>query len=207
VDTLHSDDATISAEALLSEVAALPARDSSPAVLLKGLHYTHEAMIDLIIANPGIHQNTLARTFGYTASWISTVMATDSFQSALAARREQVVDPLLRATLEEQARGLYLRSMEIIREKLNADAENVSDNLAMAVYKESGKLLGYGARPPTPIEHESVNEQLVKHADNLVNLLRHKRREAETIDVEAPSENSSENGQLLPPPSGALETG
>lgn len=191
----------------MGEVHAIAEARGTSAALSRGLHYSHEAMIDLIIANPGIHQNTLARTFGYSASWISTVMATDSFQSMLAARREEIIDPILKSTLEEQARGLYLRSMEVLREKMNADAENIPDNLALALFKESGKLLGYGARPPEPVDRDTVAEQLVKHADNLVGLLRSKRREAETIDVETSDAHSSEDRESLPPPSGTLAAG
>jgi hypothetical protein len=111
-------------------------------------------------------------------------MATDSFQAALAARREEIVDPVVRATAEEQCRGLYMRSLEILREKMAADAENIPDNLALSVFRDSGKLLGYGARPPEPPPtRETVAESLVKHADNLVALLRKERRTAAEGDV------------------------
>lgn len=172
MDTAPSD--------FLAEIQHLP---DAPQALVRGINYSHSAMIDAIISNPGIHQNALARMFGYSPSWISTVMATDAFQVALAKRREEIVDPVMRATAEEQCRGLFLRSLEILREKLAADTENVPDNLALSVFRDSGKLLGYGARPPEP-PTESVNESLVKHADNLVTLLRRERKiaEGETID-------------------------
>jgi hypothetical protein len=188
-------------EHLLSEAENLPAVERP--ILVRGLNYSHEAMVDAIIANPGIHQNALARMFGYTPSWISTVLATDAFQAQLAARREEIVDPVLRATAEEQTRGLYLRSLEILREKMSADSENVSDNLALAVFRDSGKLLGYGARPPEPPSRETVAEGLIRHADNLVSLLRQKKAEVFNHDN---GTNGCTDGELLPPSSGKLET-
>jgi hypothetical protein len=121
-------------------------------------------------------------------------MATDAFQAALAARREEIVDPVMRASAEEQTRGLYLRSLEILREKLAADSDHVADNLALNVFRDSGKLLGYGARPPELTQpRETVAESLVKHADNLVALLRKERKVAEgdVIDGQITGEGQS----------------
>lgn len=173
------------ADQLFSELAALPSPPAGGQVLKRGVNYSHAAMIDLIISRPGISQNEIALYFGYTASWISTIMASDSFQTALAARREQIIDPLLKATLEEQARGLYLRSMEILRQKLNVDAANVPDQLALQTFAQSARALGYGARPPAPPPSDDLSAALVKHADNLTNLLRRERRRVaeEIIDV------------------------
>lgn len=195
------DTALASAQALLEQAVRLP---DEPAVIQR-LNYSHDAMIDMIIANPGVHQNTIARLLGYTPSWVSTIMATDAFQVKLAQRREEIVDPVLKATMEEQARGLFLRSMEILREKLNVDSANVPDRLAMDVYKESGKLLGYGARPPEPPSAESVSEALVRHADNLVDLLRRKKIEVFDAETEESSNaNSSPNEALCPSPRGGF---
>jgi type II secretory pathway component PulC len=177
-----SDGDSSFADALLEEVKALP---SEPQPLVRGLNYSHDQMIDLIVANPGIHQNAIARVMGYSASWVSTIMATDAFQAKLAERREEIVDPVLKATMEEQARGLFLRSMEILREKLAGDSDTVPDQLALQTFRDSAKVLGYGARPPEPPSKESVAESLVKHADNLVALLRKERKiaEGDVIDV------------------------
>lgn len=105
--------------------------------------YSHEAMADIILANPAISQNELAAYFGYSAGWISTIITSDAFQSYLATRKEQVIDPVLRGAIEESFRGLVIRSIEILRHKLNAD---VDGGFALEVMKHSAKALGYGAR-------------------------------------------------------------
>lgn len=107
------------------------------------VNYTHEALADLILANPAVTQNELAGHFGYTAGWVSQVIASDSFQSFLAERKDKIIDPLLRGAIEESMKGLVLQSMARLREKLDA---NPSDQLALEVLKNSSRALGYGAR-------------------------------------------------------------
>ena len=68
---------------------------------LMRVHYSHEAMIDIIIAEPNITQGELAARFNRSQGWISIVMGSDAFQAALAKRRDDLLDPFLIATLEE----------------------------------------------------------------------------------------------------------
>jgi hypothetical protein len=141
------------------------------------LHYTHEAMIDEIIRNPAISNDDLAEMFGYTPSWISTVQCGELFQSKLAARREEIVDPELRQSVKVQFAGLLSRSMEILRHKLNARPEAVPDQLALQVAKMSGQALGYGNKE----QRVSVSETHIHLAElggNLVDLLRQRKAEA-----------------------------
>lgn len=110
--------------------------------------YTHAAMVDRILENPTISQNELAAMFGVTPGWISQIISSDSFQTYLHDRKEQIVDPMLRGAIEESFRGLVLQSMQRLREKLEA---NPSDNLVLEVFKNSTRALGYGARPSVEV--------------------------------------------------------
>lgn len=110
---------------------------------LQSLRYTHEAMIDVILANPSIQQNELATTFDRSVPWISRIIGSDSFQAALAKRREEVTDPFLIATVEERMRGLAFQSLDIITEKLEK-SKNV--DLALKGLDIAAKSLGFGAR-------------------------------------------------------------
>ena len=121
--------------------------DESKGQLVNGIAkpgYSHEAMIDLILANPSVDQNELAAYFGYSPSWISTVITSDSFQAALGEKRERIIDPILRGAIEESFKGLVMRSIEIVRKKLDGD---VPLQAALEVLKTSSKALGYGAKP------------------------------------------------------------
>lgn len=121
--------------------------------------YSHEAMADLILANPAISQGEIARAFGYTEGWVSQVIGSDSFQAYLSTRKEQVLDPVLRGAVEESFKGLVLQSIARLREKL---AANPSDELALEVFKNSSRALGYGARPNhTNIQINQTNNSLV----------------------------------------------
>lgn len=123
-------------------------------------NYTHDALIDLIIANPAIEQRELARRFGYSEGWISTIMASDSFQAAFERRREEMVDPVIRHSCEEQFKGLVLQSMQVLRKKLEA---NPSDQLALEVFKNSTRAMGYGAKLKVEAD--------VKHTHSLISVL------------------------------------
>lgn len=150
--------------------------------------YTHEALIDLIISNPRLTQNQLAEHFGYTASWISQIISSDAFQSRLAERKDELIDPVLRASVEQQFQGIIRRSIAILEEKLNRPTEQIPDNLALRAFDISTRAAGYGARTEQPKVQVNVNNHLEGLAQNFVTLLRRERAKAEEIvDVEGTS--------------------
>lgn len=159
--------------------------------------YSHEAMVDIIVANPGISQNAIADMFGYTPSWISQIITSDTFQTALAKRREQLVDPLLRATLEGEFKALVARSLDILQQKLNRPALEIPDNLALRALEIGSRAAGYGAKdlnPPQQTTPAEVHIHLEQLGGGLVALLQRKKREADTIDV-TPETQSNENSK------------
>lgn len=174
-------------ERLLLELQGLPARTQAPTMgNLQKVSYSHKAMIDLIIGNPWISQNAIAAHFGYTAAWISNILAADAFQAALAARREEVVDPVLKATIEERFRALVIKSLDVLQEKLNAS--QVSDNVAIRAAELGAKALGVGGHA-APKPQESSNDRLERLATRLVDLLPKQERviQGEVLRVEESS--------------------
>lgn len=116
---------------------------SQEAQRLERVHYTHDALIDVIMAHPGITQRELAKQFGYSENWISIVMGSDAFQAALAKRRDDLLDPFVIATVEERFRGLANQSINVIAEKLETSR---SADLALKALDISAKALGFGSR-------------------------------------------------------------
>ena len=116
------------------------------------LRYSHEAVIDMIIAKPGISQNTMAAMFGYTPGWLSTVMGSDAFKARLAERREEIVDPALKMGLEERFRAMTEKSLEVLQAKLSeANVGSIPDNLVLRAAELGAKALGIGGNaPPAP---------------------------------------------------------
>jgi hypothetical protein len=122
----------------------------SAANALERVRYTHDAMIDIIIAKPDVSQNTLAEYFGYSVGWISRIFCSDAFQARLAQRRGEIVMPGLLSTFEERLKLLATNSIEMVLEKLEERDEEgrpVADIGTMFKALEiSTKSLGYGAR-------------------------------------------------------------
>lgn len=116
---------------------------ASAALAIDRVKYTHDAMIDLIIANPKIKQAEIAAHFGYTQAWVSRIFNSDAFQARLAVRKEDLVDPTILLTIDEKLKAIANKSLDILQEKLE-----VSNNpeFAKATAELSIKALGYGAR-------------------------------------------------------------
>ena len=161
----------------VDEITALPA--ARPNGIAK-VRYSHTDMIDFIIANPWVSQNELASRYGYSPSWVSVVLSSDAFQSAMAARRDEVVDPRLKATLEERFRALTIQSLNRLMEKL--DAPVVNDQVALRAAELGAKALGLGGHAPTPPQTPAV-DHLARLADRLIDLQSNVRRSV-TIEAE-----------------------
>lgn len=174
----NASDANAELEGLLAVARNKPA--------IAKMAYSHDAMVDIIIANPGISQNAIAEIFGYTPSWISQIITSDTFQTALAKRREQLIDPVVMAEVKSQFESLVARSLDILQQKLNRPANEIPDNLALRTLEISSRAAGYGVKDAvpqtggTPVE---VNIHLEQLGGGLVALLQRKRREAGAIDV------------------------
>jgi len=127
-----------------------PRDDLAPTMgRLDKIKYSHTDMIDAIIANPGISQGALAARYGYTQGWISNVMASDAWKSAMAARRAEMVDPILHATISERFEGMARLSLDRLQQKL--EAPQVSDQIVLKAVELGAKALGIGGNaPPLP---------------------------------------------------------
>ena len=161
----------------------------SAAGAIARVKYSHDAMIDLIIANPAISQNQIAAHFGYTAPWVSRVMNSDAFLSRLALRKADLVDPVISFSIEEKFKALADKSLDVVLEKLTVTQ---SAELGLKALEITSKALGYGAR------QQNLNVQ-----QNFVVALPTK---AESAEAWAASHGPAGGGQLtidMPMPGGA----
>lgn len=115
----------------------------SAALAIARVKYSHDAMIDVLIAQPGIQQGQLAAHFGYTQAWVSRIMNSDAFLARLAERKSDLVDPSIALTLDEKFKALASRSLDIVLEKLEVTK---NPDTALKALELSSKALGYGAR-------------------------------------------------------------
>ena len=116
---------------------------ANPASRIKKVGYNHEAMIDVLLAEPTISQGELAKRFDMREAWISRIIGSDAFQAALAKRRDDVANPIIAASIDEKLSGLVNQSLEIIVEKLETsrNLDTAFKGLEIGV-----KALGFGAR-------------------------------------------------------------
>ena len=114
---------------------------------IKKVRYTHDAMIDLIIAEPSIKQNDLAAVFDRSAAWISQIVNSDAFQARLAERKGELVDPTIALTIKERLQAVANVSLEKLLSKIDSPIQLVSDDFLLQSAKFATTALGYGARP------------------------------------------------------------
>lgn len=157
---------------------------------LKRCSYSHDAMIDLIIEHPEFTQNQIAAHFGYTPPWISNILASEAFQAKMASRREEIIDPELKATIKERFEALVIRSLTVLQEKLAQP--RVSDNVAIRCAELGAKALGVGGHAPPPPTDTSA-DRLERIANRLVML--HKASKGETYEGEAIPALAADTGQ------------
>lgn len=122
--------------------APLKGTDSAAGAVAR-VNYSHDAMIDLIIANPAVSQNELAKHFGYTAAWVSRIRNSDAFLTRLAERKADLVDPSIAATVEEKIRAVADKAWDVVLDKLTLAP---TFDQAMKAAEQASKALGYGAR-------------------------------------------------------------
>jgi len=147
------------------------AQQSSGGAKPPKMRYSHDAMVDMILANPHITQNQLAAHFGYTPAWVSTIMSSDAFKAKLQNRKEELVDPALLMTIEEKFKGLTERSLAVLAEKLSQPAQMIPDNLALRAAELGAKALGIGGNAAPAPQHLHV-DHLSLLANRLVDLNR-----------------------------------
>lgn len=111
--------------------------------ILKKVSYTHDAMIDLILANPAVSQISLAEHFGVSKQWVSRLLCSDAFQARLAVRKADLVDPTIMMGIEEKMKAVAHKSLDIIFDKLD---QTKSVDMAMKSLTIAQKALGLGAR-------------------------------------------------------------
>lgn len=138
-------------------------------------NYTHQAMIDFMLSNPGVSQNAIAHHFGYTPAWISTMMASDAFQAMYAERREQMVDPAVQATIEANLKGAMHRSMDILNAKLNKPINEIPDNLVLRTLDVTSRALGYGAKETKVAVQVNLEQHLDTMSERLTTLLQRRK--------------------------------
>jgi len=146
--------------------------------------FSYEQLADTLILNPRISGKELSKLFGYTETWISIVMNSDAFRVVMQRRKGDLVDPILRASIEDHYKALAARSCHVLMEKLSAPVQVISDDLALRAAALGAQM--FKAAAPVQQAPESSIDKL---ADRLIALQQGMRgttlRAAEVIEGSA----------------------
>lgn len=110
------------------------------------VRYNHDAMIDLIIAEPMISQNEIAAHFRRTPAWVSIIISSDAFQARLEERRKELIDPAILASIDNRFKAIAQMSLDRVMEKLSNP--QVKDDFLIKSAQLAAGALGYGAKQP-----------------------------------------------------------
>lgn len=116
--------------------------------------YTHDALIDAMIMNPSMSRTELGAMFGFTSQWVYSVTNSDGFRARYEARRKEVVNPEIVASVKERFDALASQSIDVIAHRLTASNDPL---LALKTLEISAKASSYGARN----EAVTVNQSFV----------------------------------------------
>ena len=151
---------------------------------LMRIGYTHDAMIDAMIAKPTISNKELEAMFGYSQQWISRIRWSDAFQARLKDRRDELVNPELVMSIEERIKSIVGRSLDVLEEKLQGDVHDISDNVVLKALELGSKGLGIGGFSNAPQVQVNIPQadHLTRLAENLLMLQkRHKDNETSLV--------------------------
>lgn len=145
-----------------------------------GTPYSHEAMVELMVAHPDWTHAEFAAAFGRKPSWFASVLASEGFQQALDPHRHRIADPSLTATLDERMRALALQSLSVLQTKL--EGKEVLDLTVLKAVEIGTKALGMGQAQalPAPTAAPVGVDSL---AERLVSALERQRRNIPAADV------------------------
>lgn len=112
------------------------------------INLSHEALADLIIARQAngeaLHQGELAKEFGWSQAWLSTVMNTDLFKGYLAKRKAEISDPVFAASLGTKFEALG----HAVTERLESRVKVMDDRNLLALAELTAKTSSLGGFNP-----------------------------------------------------------
>ena len=113
---------------------------------VKVLRDWHVRIVDLLIANPGISQGTIAAQVQKTQPWVSRVMNSDMFISYYQQRRLEHQQNLSAGVIEKTLELAHV-GLEVTAEKILAEKEKLSLGSIVSATEMALKMAGMGPEP------------------------------------------------------------
>lgn len=87
---------------------------------ISNIRSIHDQIIDYLIANPHVSNNDVAKEFGVTPQWLSTVKHSDAFQEVYQRRYKEVSNRFF-LNLHQKVTMLAETAVDILQDRLEAD--------------------------------------------------------------------------------------
>lgn len=126
---------------------------------IANVRYTHDAVIDEIIRNPAISQGELSKMFGYSQTWMSICINSDAFQERLSERKAELIDPKIRASINDRLDALAKSAMDKIIDRLDGK-DNTSPGPVKTAELIAIAKLGVGDKNTRPAGPQTQNNNL-----------------------------------------------
>lgn len=113
----------------------------------------HDAILDVLVANPTLRRSEVAAMFGVTVPWLSTIIHSDVFQEKLRERQDLVFDIAVVRPIQEKLMGAANMAAERLMENLQYESDTKTLN---TVLDTTLKNLGYGQKSTgTPVNQQN----------------------------------------------------
>lgn len=110
---------------------------------------THDSILDFVITRPDATYREIAAEFGYSPEGIGIICRSDAFRARMEVRKAELVDPIIKQSIEDRLKGLAHASIDILQRKLK-DSEDAGLALKTLDATTRAAAASYGARMMQP---------------------------------------------------------
>lgn len=126
----------------------------------------HEAILNFLVVNPSVPMHVVAREFGVTQPWLSTIIHSDAFQARLKERQGQVFHHTV-LPLADKLLGLAHRAVERVADQLET---SIDPEYTLAVATRVLDRIGYSPKSvaqPASVQNNVQNNFYTVDKDTL----------------------------------------
>jgi hypothetical protein len=164
-------------------------------VQIQTLTPRHDAIITFLVANPAMKKGDVARRFGVSPAWLSTVINSDVFQAKLRERQDEFFSAATESTREKLSR-LANETLDKLIEKVEVETETSEiramatlalDRLGYNAFGGPGQALaGAGGNVQNNFFIGVERDTLARARERIFNRQGNQAIEGETVSREAP---------------------
>ena len=114
---------------------------------IKKVSHKHEAILDMMLANPQMKLRDIAREMGVSQSWLSCIIHSDAFQRKLSERQEEIFNATL-MPLKDKIAGAAAVAVEKLSEGVESASPVTDREFVLDATEKLLKAAGFTGREP-----------------------------------------------------------